>query len=155
MIRPYQWGVAYVDLDPPIGSEQGGHWPVLIVSNEPFNQAMPTLSVLPLSSTGRRLYPAEVSLPKGVAGPPRDSIVMATRSGPSRNNESRASWDILPIPLLANRFSKHFETTSIFSNLHHVLPRRMPCSQAWGVPLNLFKPVQLIVVQNVTVLDER
>lgn len=77
MTRSYQWAVVYVDLNPTIGSEQGGHRPVLIVSNEPFNQAMPMLTVLPLSSTRRRLYPAEVSLKKDVAGQPQDSIVMA------------------------------------------------------------------------------
>jgi mRNA interferase MazF len=77
MIRPYQWALVYVDLSPTIGSEQGGRRPVLIVSDEPFNQAMPMLTVLPLSSTRRRLYPAEVSLKKDVAGQPQDSIVMA------------------------------------------------------------------------------
>lgn len=77
MIDRYQWAVIDVDLNPTVGSEQGGRRPVLVVSNEPFNQAMPVLTVLPLTSTQRRLYPAEISLPKRVAGQSLDSIVMA------------------------------------------------------------------------------
>ncbi len=49
---------------------------MLVVSNEPFNQAMPTLTILPLTSTQRRLYPSEVLLAKGQSGQPRDSIVL-------------------------------------------------------------------------------
>ncbi len=77
MINRYQWAVIDVDLNPSVGSEQGGRRPVLIVSNEAFNQAMPVLTVLPLTSTPRRLYPAEITLPKRVAGQTLDSIVMA------------------------------------------------------------------------------
>ena len=77
MITRYQWGVFEVDLNPIVGSEQGGRRPVLVVSNEPFNHAMSVLTVLPLTSTQRRLYPAEVALPKRAAGQPLDSIIMA------------------------------------------------------------------------------
>jgi mRNA interferase MazF len=74
---PLQWAVIEADLDPVRGSEQRGVRPVLVVSNEGFNQAISNVTVLPLTSTRRRLYPSEVLLPKGVAGQPLDSIVMA------------------------------------------------------------------------------
>ncbi len=73
----FQWAVFEVDLDPVKGAEQKGRRPVLIVSNEEFNQAMPNVTVLPLTSTKRRLYPSEVLLPKGKAGQSLDSIIMA------------------------------------------------------------------------------
>lgn len=73
----WQWAVALAGLDPVIGSEQAGQRPVLIVSNEDSNQALGNVTVLPLTSTKRKLYPAEVFLPVGVAGQPKDSIVMA------------------------------------------------------------------------------
>jgi mRNA interferase MazF len=38
---------------------------------------MPNITILPLTSTKRRLYPSEVFLPKGKAGQPLDSIIMA------------------------------------------------------------------------------
>ena len=72
-----QWAVIEANLDPVQGSEQRGRRPVLVVSNEEFNQAMPNVTMLPLTSTQRRLYPSEVLLPKGAAGQPLDSIVMA------------------------------------------------------------------------------
>ena len=75
---PYlRWAVMDADLDPAAGAEQKGTRPVLIVSNEEFNQVMPNVTVLPLTSTTRRLYPAEVILAPGVAGQPLKSIIMA------------------------------------------------------------------------------
>lgn len=73
----YQWAVMEANLDPVAGAEQKGIRPVLIVSNEEFNQVMPNVTVLPLTSTQRRLYPSEVLLTKAEAGQPLDSIVMA------------------------------------------------------------------------------
>lgn len=72
-----QWAVMEANLDPVAGTEQKGSRPVLIVSNEEFNQAMPNVTIMPLTSTRRRLYPSEVSLPQGKAGQPLDSIIMA------------------------------------------------------------------------------
>lgn len=65
------------DLDPALGSEEAGQRPVLILSNEEFNRAIPNVTVLPLTSARRRLYPSEVLLPAGAAGQPLESIVMA------------------------------------------------------------------------------
>lgn len=72
-----RWALLEADLDPVRGSEQRGRRPVLVVSNEEFNQATQNVTVLPLTSTRRRLYPSEVFLPHGLAGQPLDSIVMA------------------------------------------------------------------------------
>jgi len=72
-----QWAVFEADLDPVTGAEQKGTRPVLVISNEEFNQAMPSVTVLPMTSTRRRLYPAEVLLHEGEAGQPAESIVMA------------------------------------------------------------------------------
>lgn len=77
MTPALRWALIEAVLDPVQGSEQRGNRPVLVVSNEEFNQAMPNLTVLPLTSTQRRLYPSEVLLPSGVAGQPLASIVMA------------------------------------------------------------------------------
>lgn len=77
MMPDFQWAVYEADLDPVAGSEQKGTRPVLVVSNEEFNQAMPNVTVLPLTSTRRRLYPSEILLPAGKAGQLSGSIVMA------------------------------------------------------------------------------
>jgi mRNA interferase MazF len=73
----YRWVVFEAQLDPARDSEQKGTRLVLVVSNEEFNHTMPNVTVLPLTTTARRLYPSEVFLPRGAAGQPRDSIVMA------------------------------------------------------------------------------
>ena len=77
MTPALQWAVLMADLDPVRGSEQAGRRPVLVVSDEEFNQAMPNVTVLPLTSTQRRLYPSEVMLPRHSAGQPFDSIILA------------------------------------------------------------------------------
>ncbi|MBM3120484.1 MAG: type II toxin-antitoxin system PemK/MazF family toxin [Chloroflexi bacterium] len=73
----FQWAVYEANLDPVAGAEQKGIRPVLIISNEEFNQAMPNVTVLPMTSTQRRLYPSEILLLEGKAGQPLKSIVMA------------------------------------------------------------------------------
>jgi mRNA interferase MazF len=73
----FQWAVIEANLDPVTGAEQKGKRPVLVVSNEEFNQAMPNVTVLPLTSTKRRLYPSEILLPEGKAGQSLKSIIMA------------------------------------------------------------------------------
>jgi len=77
MMAIFQWGVFEAVLDPVKGAEQKGTRPVLVISNEEFNQAMPNVTVLPLTSTKRRLYPSETLLPDGIAGQHLESIVMA------------------------------------------------------------------------------
>lgn len=76
---PYQWSVFVVDLDPTVGSEQAGRRPVLVISREVANAALPVVTALPLTShrQGRRVYPNEVLLPAGTAGLDRDSVFMA------------------------------------------------------------------------------
>ena len=73
----FQWAIFEANLDPVTGSEQKGRRPVLVISNEEFNQAMPNVTILPLTSTKRRLYPSEVLLPEGKGGQQMESIVMA------------------------------------------------------------------------------
>ena len=73
----FRWAIMEANLDPVAGAEQKGTRPVLIASNEEYNQVMPNITVLPLTSTKRRLYPSEVFLPQGKAGQPLDSIIMA------------------------------------------------------------------------------
>ncbi len=71
-----QWSIIEADLDPVLGSEQKGHRPVLIISNEEYNRAMPNVTIVPLSSTLRHLYPSEVRLRQAQAGQPLESIIM-------------------------------------------------------------------------------
>ncbi|MEF3302377.1 type II toxin-antitoxin system PemK/MazF family toxin [Paenibacillus sp. GYB003] len=75
----YQWGIFWADLNPTKGSEQAGTRPVLVVSAEVVNMALPVVSILSLTSLkpGRTVYPVEVYLPANVSGLSKDSIVLA------------------------------------------------------------------------------
>jgi mRNA interferase MazF len=75
-----QWSVFTIDLDSmPPGSRGGGIRPVLVVSRESANQALPVVTVLPITTrrTDRRVYPNEVLLRSGTAGLKSDAIAMA------------------------------------------------------------------------------
>ncbi|MDR1137325.1 MAG: type II toxin-antitoxin system PemK/MazF family toxin, partial [Synergistaceae bacterium] len=73
-----RWDIYFCGLDPAQGSEQRGVRPVLIVSNDAVNHALPVCTVLPISSIkpGSRVYPSEVLLPAALTGLPKDSVAM-------------------------------------------------------------------------------
>ena len=75
----YQWGIFWANLEPTKGSEQAGTRPVLVISAEEANQALPVVTVLALTSVkpGRKIYPIETYLSAEVTGLPKDSIAMA------------------------------------------------------------------------------
>jgi mRNA interferase MazF len=76
--KGYRWGIFKARLGLGTGSEQGGVRPVLVISDEDFNRAVPVVTVFPLTShkPGRKIYPNEVLLAKGVGRLPRSSIVL-------------------------------------------------------------------------------
>lgn len=61
------------------GSEQAGTRPVVVVSNDGFNEVMPVVTVLPITTRrrGRRVYPSEVVLDAGAGGLRNESLVLA------------------------------------------------------------------------------
>lgn len=75
----YQWGIFWADLDPIKGSEQAGVRPVLVISVEEVNQALPIVTIMSVTSIkpGRKIYPTETYLSAKDTGLPRDSIAMA------------------------------------------------------------------------------
>lgn len=68
--------VFLADLDPVVGSEQGGIRPVLVVQNNIGNRYSPTLVVLPLSTAKKNYLPTHIHI-CGSKSLPRDSIVLA------------------------------------------------------------------------------
>lgn len=74
----YRWSIWLADLEPVIGAEQGKKRPVLVISNEPINQLLPVVNILPITSRkeGRKIYPNEVLLAENKFGLDQQSIVL-------------------------------------------------------------------------------
>lgn len=75
----YQWNIFWADLNPVKGSEQKEIRPVLVVSEEAVNQALPIVTILTITSwkEGRNIYPVEYLLSPEDSSLPITSIVMA------------------------------------------------------------------------------
>lgn len=75
----YQWSIFWANLEPTKGSEQAGTRPVLVISAEEVNQALPIVTVMSLTGLkpGRKVYPVEVLISPEISGLPHDSIAMA------------------------------------------------------------------------------
>ncbi len=74
-----QWSIFEIDRDAGVGADRVGRRPVLVVSRDSANAALPIVTVLPLvdRKPGRRIYPNEVLLPSQSAKLRHDVITMA------------------------------------------------------------------------------
>jgi len=69
--------IYYADLDPTVGSEQGGVRPVQILQNNVGNRHSPTLIVAAITSrTGKPRMPTHVPIGGAMSGLYKDSVVL-------------------------------------------------------------------------------
>lgn len=77
-----RWEIYWVDLEPSVGSEQGGERrPAVVVSNDGFNHHFDVVTIVPMTKREgkkRRTYPFEVLAPDTV-GTGHESILMPQR----------------------------------------------------------------------------
>jgi mRNA interferase MazF len=108
----FQWHLFRAYLDPVIGAEQAGERPVLIVSHEAINEALPIVTVLPLTARkpGRRIYSTEVLLEAGKAGQPQDSIVMAHQIRTISKQRLREPYGVLEDETLREQIRRAMRT---------------------------------------------
>ena len=78
--RVRRWDLFWADLEPHLGSEQGGERrPVLVLSNDGANEHLGIVTVIPATKREgkrRRVYPFEVLLPAGAITGRHASILM-------------------------------------------------------------------------------
>ncbi|CAN5326506.1 type II toxin-antitoxin system toxin endoribonuclease MazF9 [soil metagenome] len=67
--------IYYADLNPTVGSEINKKRPVLIVSNNANNKVATTITILPITSNIKMVYPFEVTLPGNESGLPKSSKI--------------------------------------------------------------------------------
>ncbi len=65
MSRILKGEIYLADLNPTVGSEISKTRPVLVVSNNINNEYAATVTILPITSTTKKIYPFEIFLPKG------------------------------------------------------------------------------------------
>lgn len=67
--------IFYADLNPVVGSEQGGIRPVLVVQNNVGNRHSPTVIVVPISSVRKKNLPVHIRI--RCSELPKNSTVLA------------------------------------------------------------------------------
>lgn len=67
--------IFYADLNPVVGSEQGGIRPVLVVQNNVGNRHSPTVIVVPISSVRKKNLPVHIQISSSEL--PKNSTVLA------------------------------------------------------------------------------
>ena len=81
------------ELDPVVGSEQGGTRPVAIIQNDMGNLHSPTVIAVPLTgSTGKPALPTHVHIPRGEGGLWRESIVLCEQVRTLEKPASGGVW---------------------------------------------------------------
>lgn len=69
--------VYYADLNPVVGSEQGGVRPVLIIQNDIGNKYSPTIIVAAITSRiNKAQLPTHVEISEGESSLERDSVIL-------------------------------------------------------------------------------
>jgi len=73
-----KWGIYRASLDPVVGSEQGKSRPVIIVREDPINELLRTVNILPITTRkpGRTIYPNECALEANLYGLPNELVVL-------------------------------------------------------------------------------
>ena len=89
-------------LDPVLGSEQGGTRPVLIVQNNVGNKYAPTVIALAVTSRlSKARLPTHIEVERGVAGLPRDSLILAEQMRTLDKQRLLSRMGALPAELMA------------------------------------------------------
>lgn len=76
-MEPSRGDIYFADLNPVLGSEQGGFRPVLIIQNDIGNKYSPTVIISAITSQIQKArLPTHVELPALLSGLEKDSVVL-------------------------------------------------------------------------------
>lgn len=101
--------IYFADLDPTMGSETQKKRPVLIISNNANNKVASTITIVPITSTIKKIYPFEV-------------LLEANKTGLSKNSKAQCH-QIRTISKLRITSSTPLGTVSneLIKNIEHAL----------------------------------
>jgi len=76
-LEPSRGDIYFADLNPVLGSEQGGFRPVLIIQNDIGNKYSPTVIVSAITSQIQKAkLPTHVELPVSISNLEKDSVIL-------------------------------------------------------------------------------
>ncbi len=76
-MEPARGDIYFADLNPVLGSEQGGFRPVLIIQNDIGNKYSPTVIISAITSQIQKArLPTHVELPARLSGLEKDSVIL-------------------------------------------------------------------------------
>jgi mRNA interferase MazF len=76
-VEPSRGDIYFADLNPVLGSEQGGFRPVLIIQNNIGNKYSPTVIISAITSQIQKArLPTHVELPARLSGLEKDSVIL-------------------------------------------------------------------------------
>ncbi len=94
--------IYFADLNPVVGSEQGGIRPVLIIQNDIGNRHSPTVIVLAITSRIEKAkLPTHVEVSAGASGLKRDSVILGEQVRTLEKKRLRERLGQLPDALMA------------------------------------------------------
>ncbi len=76
---PVRGEIWLVSLEPVVGHEIGKTRPALVISNDRNNQFAETITVLPITSNVKKIYPFETFVPKRETNLPVDSKIKSNQ----------------------------------------------------------------------------
>ena len=76
--------VFFADLNPVVGSEQGGIRPVVVIQNNIGNRFSPTIIAAITSQTNKSKIPTHVEVRAAVGGLERSSVIMTEQAQDNR-----------------------------------------------------------------------
>ena len=76
---PARGEIWVVSLEPVLGHEIGKTRPALVISNDRNNQFAETITVLPITSNVKKIYPFETFIPKRETNLPVDSKIKSNQ----------------------------------------------------------------------------
>jgi len=89
--------VYYADLDPTRGSEQSGRRPVLVIQRTALSAAVPTVVIIPFTTTLRRRgEPSSAFVPAGEGGLRQDSVALCNQIRVLDKSRLLQRWGSLP-----------------------------------------------------------
>lgn len=94
--------IYFADLDPVIGSEQGGKRPVLLIQNDLGNRFSPTVIILPLTSrTGKKALRTHVPVSPPQGGITKPSIILCEQVRTVEKSRLKKHLGTLPTEKMA------------------------------------------------------